>query len=78
VIKLLLQAVISSVGVQCLCVQEIACEHYDIGDGSPTQEMPQPDIHNGYDHVETSRDSSVGVATGYGLDDQERREFKSR
>jgi hypothetical protein len=25
-----------------------------------------------------SRDSSVGIATGYGLDDQERREFESR
>jgi hypothetical protein len=25
-----------------------------------------------------SRDSSVGIATGYGLDDQEGREFESR
>jgi hypothetical protein len=25
-----------------------------------------------------SRDSSVGIATDYGLDDQERREFESR
>jgi hypothetical protein len=25
-----------------------------------------------------SRDSSVGIATGYGLDDQGRREFESR
>jgi hypothetical protein len=27
---------------------------------------------------ERSRDSSVGIATGYGLDDQEWREFESR
>jgi hypothetical protein len=27
---------------------------------------------------EGSRDSSVGIATGYGLDDQEGREFDSR
>jgi hypothetical protein len=26
----------------------------------------------------TKRDSSVGIATGYGLDDQGRREFESR
>jgi hypothetical protein len=25
-----------------------------------------------------NRDSSVGIATGYGLDDQGKREFKSR
>jgi hypothetical protein len=30
-----------------------------------------------YDFV-WSRDSSVGIATGYGLDDQEGREFESR
>jgi hypothetical protein len=28
--------------------------------------------------VQVSRDSSVGIATGYGLDDQGRREFESR
>jgi hypothetical protein len=29
-------------------------------------------------HVYRSRDSSVGIATGYGLDDQGEREFESR
>jgi hypothetical protein len=28
--------------------------------------------------VKVSRDSSVGIATGYGLDDQGEREFESR
>jgi cystathionine beta-lyase family protein involved in aluminum resistance len=28
-------------------------------------------------HMKRSRDSSVGIATGYGLDDQEGREFES-
>jgi hypothetical protein len=29
-------------------------------------------------HTTRSRDSSVGIATGYGLDDQGEREFESR
>jgi hypothetical protein len=37
------------------------------------------DITNGKKKVvPVSRDSSVGIATGYGLDDQGEREFKSQ
>jgi hypothetical protein len=38
---------------------------------------PGPDKSSQY-HPIGSRDSSVGIATGYGLDDQGEREFKSR
>jgi hypothetical protein len=31
-----------------------------------------------YKKLQGSRDSSVGIATGYGLDDQGEREFESR
>jgi hypothetical protein len=31
-----------------------------------------------FDNIYMGRDSSVGIATGYGLDDQGEREFESR
>jgi hypothetical protein len=35
-------------------------------------------VFSGIDKSTRSRDSSVGIETGYGLDDQEGREFESR
>jgi hypothetical protein len=37
-----------------------------------------PEFYATYDMYIMSRDSSVGIATGYGLDDQGEREFESR
>jgi hypothetical protein len=43
-----------------------------------SQQLSILDIRCGTFRRERCQDSSVGIATGYGLDDQEGREFESR